>query len=368
MPDDLDSARRRAAEDHLRDCCDRLQAAGKGESQSTVITAGDGFGLVGNHLAGRWLAWGQVEAELKQLSDSAHEKEARWMVRKGERNGPPDNPPWLDTDTWNAVKDATPGTWKPTARPQRRPVRPLPPPPTYPPEQEVDDLLGQCCARVDADDELHNMLLKRRLDSVLVSDLGLAAALPVDATVPSWARRARGPWSETGHRLLLPLWDQRGELRSFMAIGVGPDGKWQKWAATGVALTHLVLANSIARHILQTGELPPGAKPEVWVVEGEPDFLTMATEPALSAKPVLGIFNGGGLCSRPPCPVAARFPAGLRWVIATDNNSAGDGYSDRIQANVAALAGRVDRAAAPPGPDGKVRDWNDLLRAGELRL
>jgi len=244
-------------------------------------------------------------------------------------------------------------------------VRPLPPPPTYPPEQEVDDLLGQC-ARVDADDELHNMLRKRSLDSALVSDL--AVALPVGATVPSWAGRARGPWNETGHRLLLPLWDQRGELRSFKAIGVGPKGKWQKLAATGVAVKHLVLANTVARSILRTGELPAGAKPEVWVVEGEPDFLTMATHLELQANPVLGIFNGGGLCSRPPCPVAARFPAGLRWVIGTDSNPPGDKYCKGIRANIADRAKRIDRArAAPPGP-GKVRDWNDLLIDGELRL
>jgi hypothetical protein len=60
----------------------------------------------------------------------------------------------------------------------------------------------------------------------------------------------------------------------------------------------------------------------------------------------------------------------LQWVIATDNNNAGDGYSDKIRVNIADRAKRIDRArsAAPPGPGGKVRDWNDLLIDGELRL
>ena len=229
--------------------------------------------------------------------------------------------------------------------------RPAPQPaPTldYPDAAEVAALWA-AAEPIEADPEEHpeadtaaaRYLAGRAIDPGAVDLYQLARVLPVDAPAPSWARCRGIPWPRS-HRLILPVVDHTGAVRSLRAwkIDSTESDAPKRTAPAGKAIAGLVLACPVARRMLATGKAPSWATEaapfDVIIAEGEPDFLTWAARVSDTneAPPaVLGIV-AGSWCEA----IAARIPDGSRVILWTDDDEAGDRYAAEIKAS---LAGRA---------------------------
>lgn len=231
------------------------------------------------------------------------------------------------------------------------PRQPLPPPrpaqpPRYPPVDEVAELWARA-RPVDADRDAVAWLRSRRLAPDLVVARDLARALAPGARCPSWAR-FWGPWSSGPYRLLVPLWDAQGRLRSIHARAVTSTEADRPKAVSTSALDPadrdgtrtscrgLVFADALGREVLERGEPPswwPLGRPlRVVVCEGEPDYLTWATrwaEGDEAAPAVLGIVGGGRSGSWRE-DLGLRLPRGSTVIVRTDSDPAGDQYARSI--------------------------------------
>src|SRR5206468_1435576 len=81
-------------------------------------------------------------------------------------------------------------------------------------------------------------------DPEAVAARKLAGALPRRARLPDWARAGRRSWLETGHRLLVPIFDAAGRLASLRARFVRNADPWpaQTLPPTGFSVAGLCLA------------------------------------------------------------------------------------------------------------------------------
>ena len=211
--------------------------------------------------------------------------------------------------------------------------------PEYPAASEVAALWA-AAGPVEADHQAAAYLTGRALDPGTVDLYDLARVLPADAAAPSWARCNGKAWPAS-HRLLLPVVDYLGTVRSLRAWRIdrtSDDGAPKRTAPAGKALAGLVLACPVACTML--AGLPPAwhspASPlRVVIAEGEPDFLTWATRvsDADETPPaVLGVIAGAWTDA-----IADRIPDGARVLIRTHQDQAGDRYAAEIKAS---LAGR----------------------------
>jgi hypothetical protein len=151
--------------------------------------------------------------------------------------------------------------------------------------------------------------------------------------------------------MVVPAYDAHGALASVRArLVTGEAGVPKELPPAGFRASGLMLCCPRGRGLL-AGK---GGADEAWVVEGVPDWLSLAL--LLEARRDRGgvpaaVFGGwtgswGALC---------RLPAGVRVKVATDGDPAGDLYADAIM------------AALPPGVTCSRRrrpagDWNDLVR------
>lgn len=237
------------------------------------------------------------------------------------------------------------------ARPSPRPgIAPAPHagPKPPPPRAEVLWMLNRACVPVWADAEVRAYLERRGIDPVAVDDACLALALRADLALPRWARREGAAWNESGHRLVVPLFDAHGVVRSVLARQVRampPEGSPKTTFAIG-GRSGLVMACPFARSLLGAGAVPSSAELGAWwptgddaprlrviVCEGDSDWLATAVGPSIRARwaddehapAVIGIESGGWNDE-----VAARVPDGAEVVIATDADKAGDEYARRV--------------------------------------
>lgn len=171
-------------------------------------------------------------------------------------------------------------------------------------------------------------LVGRGLDARAVASLDLARALPVTGLLPNWARYRGKPWTESGHRMIVRVFDAAGACRSVRAWRVEGDAPAKRLPPGGHKATGLVMANRAAQEIL-TGKR---AVPTVVVVsEGEPDFVTAAT--AWPRLAVFGITSGSWSDD-----FARRVPLGSEVIVRTHNDAAGDKYAGEIIKSVKARA------------------------------
>ena len=222
---------------------------------------------------------------------------------------------------------------------ERREPRPVPPPPPrpYPPAGELEALLAACgpCAR---DVEVSAWLRGRGIEPRDVDRYGLAFALPRGARAPWWARfkggrEAAEPWASTGHRLVVPMVDHEGEVRSVRVRAVVATADPKTLPPSGFRASGLVAACPLARLVLQVGAWPQGVERRIVVAEGEPDWLTWATRgegPRTLAA--VGVTSG----SWSP-DLADRIPDGSNVILRTDRDDAGDRYAAELARS---LAGR----------------------------
>lgn len=220
-----------------------------------------------------------------------------------------------------------------------RPVRvapplPLSPSPTYPDRAEVAALWGACVPVLDVP-EAADVLRSRGLSPETVELHDLARALPDGCPLPRWARFAGRTWFETGHRLLLPVFDEGGTMRSLRGWRVLEGHTPKRLPPTGHKAGGLVLANDLGRAMLEAGTWPNGAPLDVVITEGEPDFIARAgwySDADELAPAVLGIAGSGAWSQA----IADRIPDGARVFIRTDLDEAGERYAREVARTIGA--------------------------------
>ena len=175
-------------------------------------------------------------------------------------------------------------------------------------------------------------LRARSIDPWAVEAWNLARAIP-NGQLPRWARSRDGTWAQTGHRLLIPMFDADGAMRGFRArrlVGGNP----KALVPGGYEAGGLVFACPLMQQVL-SGGIPAwwnDSQLVVEIVEGGPDFLSVASRRSESrelAPATLGVVAGSW---RPE--MAARIPSGVRVVLAAHGDSAGRKYTRSIGATL----------------------------------
>lgn len=205
----------------------------------------------------------------------------------------------------------------------------------YEPERRLMDrqdaiAFWNACTSVADDSEAGAILAERRLDPEQVATWDLARAHP-DQPSPRWAWCKGQTWAESGHRLIIPMYDEIGALRGFSGrCRRGTSGR-KALLPTGFSSRGLLFACPLARQMLGSA-----SKPEWWgdeafvltVLEGGPNFLAVASrvsecnegEPA-----TIGITSGSWTSNH-----AARVPDGTVVVLVPDPGETGRRYMLRI--------------------------------------
>jgi hypothetical protein len=237
----------------------------------------------------------------------------------------------------------------PTPKPRREPE----PERDYPPIGEVAALLTRPAWE---DPEARAYLTSRAIDpgrlevaSVGVTFPGVevgavAYALDASAVLPRWASYQGRSWQETGHRLILPMVDASGELRSVRACRVEDADSPKRLPPGGHRAGGLVMANDVALALLR-GTWQPSADLRVGVriVEGEPDFLTVVAAPSAAiATAVFGIVSGTWGTA-----FAARVPRHALVALQTHDDPAGARYAAEIRSSLDAAGVRVVTRITP---------------------
>lgn len=227
------------------------------------------------------------------------------------------------------------------ARPPERPTpAPVPEERPYPPADEVAALWRASIATSE-DAEAAAYLRGRGIEPAHVDEHELARVIPRGAAaLPSWAMfkgdaPAARPWTETGHRLLVPAFDATGAMRGVRAWRILEGDTPKRLPPSGYRAAGLVLADTLARWVLEHGKAPGGGPLRLIVAEGEPDFLTWASRQSDAddaGLAVVGVVSGAWTTS-----IAARIPDGTHVAVRTHHDEAGRKYAAQIQAT---LAGR----------------------------
>jgi len=216
--------------------------------------------------------------------------------------------------------------YRPPTPTQQRPARAAPMSAGRPPAVEVAELWASCVAVYD-DSEMSGALCARAIDPAHVTDRDLARALPKTADVPAWARCGRWSWSQLGNRLIIPMFDESGQIVTLHARRLDRPGQNtpKGLSPKGFSSSGSVFADGPGRCLLA------GRQPSSWtsralvVSEGVPDFLTVAThygDAAEDAPPVLGVISGSFNRA-----IAARVPDDSTVILRTHHDHAGNKYA-----------------------------------------
>lgn len=218
-------------------------------------------------------------------------------------------------------------------------------PPARPPVDEVEQLWHSCLPVEMSPAALHYLRQRGLHMAALRHDA--ARLLRPGYSCPPWARYGSRSWAETGHRLIVPVYDHAGKMRLVRGWRWEPDCLEKssnlvekqearpvpkRLAAVGCSVRGLVMAAGLGLMLLR-GELPDWSYPaRVLIVEGEPDAL--AATACCPDWAVLGIVSGCW-CEE----LAGRIPAGARVSIQTDEDEPGERYAKQIAET---LRGRCD--------------------------
>lgn len=214
----------------------------------------------------------------------------------------------------------------------------------YPPASEVA-LLWSACVPVTQDEEVSGLLRGRGVDPEAVARSGAAAALDPRthrANIPGWCKfkgrhSSARSWIETGHRLILPVFDHEGAMRSVRAwLVTGDDSMPKRVPPRGHRASGLVLASQAAQRWLRREHRPS----RIVVVEGEPDHLARSFLNPSDA--VVGV-NSGSWTQE----FADRVPYGCEVIVRTHIDEAGERYAREVIKSVSERA-IVSRLQAEP--------------------
>jgi hypothetical protein len=190
----------------------------------------------------------------------------------------------------------------------------------YPPRSEVESLWS---STRHLDDEGRVWLASRGLDADLVADL--ARQIPDDATLPRWASYGGKSWLETGHRVVVPMLNATGQLRSVRAIRVIDGEGPKRLPPGGFKASGLVMACEFATSMLR-GTFAPK---RVLIVEGEPDFLSAVAYQTRHVYARIGITSGSWTAE-----FASRIPPTAKVFLSTHDDAAGDKYAKAIESTL----------------------------------
>jgi len=191
----------------------------------------------------------------------------------------------------------------------------------YPPSGEVEAFWAHT-GPADEDPAVAEHLWSRGLNPVMVDGGDLGRAVPADGEVPRWARCRFGDWREAGYRLVVPMYDANGQMRSVRGWRVtGGEGP-KRLPPFGHKASELVMADFWALAWLRGGRQPE----RVVVVEGEPDFFTWSLRVNDPRTATIGIVSGSWHEA-----LARKFPVGCRVDVRTDQDDAGNRYAAEIE-------------------------------------
>jgi CHC2-type zinc finger protein len=182
------------------------------------------------------------------------------------------------------------------------------------------------CGPVTADMAVATHLDGRALDPELVEAGDIARAIPRTGPMPAWAVCRGGSWREAGYRLVVPMYDAAGELRSVRGWRVTESDLPKRLPPSGHKASGLVMAGAFGLAMLQGARAPH----TVAIVEGEPDYLARSLVTNDPGVAVLGIVSG----SWGPA-FAARCPLGATVAVRTDLDDAGNRYAAEVAATLA---------------------------------
>ncbi len=200
------------------------------------------------------------------------------------------------------------------SRPRLPPKAVSKPTAAYPDQQSVMALWASC-GRALGDHEAAETLRARRINPKWVDGENLARVITAETELPGWARYRGLDWRQTGHRLIVKVYDCDGQWQSVRAWRVVDNDTPKRLPPGGCRAAGLVLANKAGAAMLRGH---PAGMPII-IVEGEPDWLvwSLSTE-----EPVLGILSGSWHDG-----FASRMPHGAQVEIRTHNDRAGDKYA-----------------------------------------
>lgn len=212
----------------------------------------------------------------------------------------------------------SPATPRPMPRPERTP----------PPPDEVVALWSASTSAYD-DGATAGYLRGRAIDPAHVVDRDLARVLPTVGVLPRWARYGGRPWTETGHRLIVPMFDASGRMVTLRAWRIVDGDTPKRLPPAGHTIPRSVMADPLGRLILGNANLDWWSMPRTLIIaEGEPDFLTWATHYGDDerAPSVWGTISG--------CwsgELAARIPSATTVILRHHLDAAGERYVSQIQ-------------------------------------
>ena len=225
---------------------------------------------------------------------------------------------------WEIVDELDSGTARPDRTSFAAPIRTssasLEPERDYPPQDEVNELWASCgnlCTSEIAFDYMNS----RHLQPYKLNRLDAVRVLSKVPELPSWCSYQGQTWRETGHIVLVPVFDHTGTMRSVRAWRVIDNDTPKRLPPAGFRASGLVIANDCAIAML-SGKVAPE---RVLIAEGEPNTLSWMVHSEDPALAIMGIISGSwnDLFSE-------RFPLGIRVDVRMDGDPAGIGYTDQI--------------------------------------
>lgn len=176
---------------------------------------------------------------------------------------------------------------------------------------------------VSADSEVVAYLAGRKIDPDRVEVGDWARVLPDAGALPTWARCRGGSWREASYRLVVPVFDAEGIMRSVRGWRVGGDHELPKRIPpVGHKANGLVLADTFGLAMLRGTRDPE----RVVITEGEPDTLLWSTRSNDPKTAILGVLSGSWSDA-----FAARIPIGCDVCVRTHLDRAGDKYAAEIE-------------------------------------
>jgi hypothetical protein len=218
------------------------------------------------------------------------------------------------------VSDLESGERRERPAPVVRPELPPEPEREYPPREEVDAMWSSGTPFGEAEIA---WATSRGLDPAQIGEM--TRALPAEGALPRWASFRGKSWRETGHRVIVPVFDAAGDMRSVRAIRVVDGESPKRLPPGGHKAAGLVMACDVGLGMLRGTFAPP----RVIVVEGEPDFLTAATLPMPEVSARIGITSGSWTPD-----FAARVPLTAKVYVGTHDDPAGEKYAMAIAATL----------------------------------
>jgi hypothetical protein len=297
---------------------DLVRGAAPGGRKMATYRAARALGqFVGGGLLDRDLVYPALLAAAQQVGLAS--REAREHIGRGLRKGMarPRRVPEAAHHTASAA----------TVRSANRPRDNLR---SYLPRDEIRRFWDSCVS-VTGDEEVAAYLHDQRaIDPEAVHLWDLARAMP-PALNARWAWSKEGAWAGSGHRLVLPLYDGHGEIRGFRARRIATGDGRKTLAPAGATTVGLVFTCPLTRQVLRSGLAPdwwPDTPLGLWIVEGDIDFLTVASgmsECRERAPGVLGVFSGSWESS-----LASRIPPATEVVLMPHPDRTGRDYMSRI--------------------------------------